>query len=90
MEVFLTTHENYNYEEICCALEETQNDKIEFINYFISRVLQINHRFHESDKSFRQEFLDWCSYLLSILEEEELSFDHEKIHIVTHIFFLNL
>jgi hypothetical protein len=66
MEIFITAHVNYDYEELCNELEEICRLRNEPMDDFFQRVMQIYCRFPESDKPSNQEIIDWFSYLLSI------------------------
>jgi hypothetical protein len=77
MEIFITAHVNYDYEELYNELEEICRIRNEPLDDFFQRVMQIYYRFLESDKPSDQEILDWFSYLLSIPEGDNL--ENEKV-----------
>jgi hypothetical protein len=58
MEVFITAHENYDYEELYSELEGICRNINEPLDDFFQRVMKIYCRFPENDKPFDQEVLD--------------------------------
>jgi len=71
MESLVAAHDNYDYEKLCCELEEICKRINESVDDLILRVVKIYYRFYKNDKPSRKEFFVWYSYLLSIPKEDE-------------------
>jgi len=50
IEVFITAHENYDYEKLCSELEEIYRNINEPLDDFFQKVMRIYYRFHENDR----------------------------------------
>jgi len=66
MEMFMISHSNYDYNELCDEFESIRKGKEESKDEFISRVVQIYYRFHGDDRLSKETFLKLYSSLLSI------------------------
>jgi hypothetical protein len=69
MEMFITTHENFVYDELVDEMVEICRIRNAYENDLFRRFMQIYCRFHGSDEPSGQEIFDWFSNLISISKE---------------------
>ena len=72
MEIFITAHETYVYDELVDELAEIPRLKNKYVDNFFLRVMHICLRFPENDKPLDQLISNWFSYLVYDLERCEL------------------
>jgi hypothetical protein len=63
MELFLNTHEDYNYKELWLEVENIRRHEGELVDDLFSRFMLICFRFHEKDQPSGEDALDWFLYL---------------------------
>ena len=73
MELFLISHQNYNYDELCLELENICRHEGKFVQEFLSRFILIFHRFYKDGQPSTKDLFEWFLYLL---HENNISLVH--------------
>lgn len=66
MVIFLITHHNYNYDELCLELENSHRHEVESPHEFLSIFLLIFHRFCKDDQPYGDDLFELFLYILHV------------------------
>lgn len=74
LDLFISTHHNYNYDQLCDEIESLHIDEDESIVNFNSRIMKNYYRFHDDDRPL-QFFFD--KTMLSLIQKSHTKFDRQ-------------